>query len=69
MAHKCAVSGVEDYDMKGIHTTDPHVPYTWEETVVNLVNLPHVPLILIKNCVFFIHVFVLIMIGIIAIPV
>jgi hypothetical protein len=39
LAHKCALKGVEDYDVKGIEMIDPHKPYSWEETVVNLVVL------------------------------
>lgn len=39
MSHKSALKGVEDYDVKGVHTINAEAPYTWEETVVNLTVL------------------------------
>lgn len=38
LAHKSALKGVEDYELKGIHSMNPETPQSWEETVVNLVN-------------------------------
>lgn len=40
MSHKSALSGVEDYEVNGIHSINPEAPYTWEETVVNVVAAP-----------------------------
>jgi|688.fasta_scaffold342265_1 hypothetical protein len=30
---------VEDYRLDGVHLIDPHKPFTWEETVVNLLTM------------------------------
>ena len=38
MAHRCAMGKVEDYHLDGVHLIDPHIPVTWEETVVNLLT-------------------------------
>ena len=38
MAHRCAMGKVEDYHLDGVHCIDPHLPLTWEETVVNLLT-------------------------------
>lgn len=43
MSHKSALKGVEDYDTKGVHTINAEAPYTWEETVVNLVRDDLIP--------------------------
>ena len=37
LAHKSALKGVEDYDIKGVDRLNPETPVTWEEAVVNLV--------------------------------
>lgn len=40
MAHKTALHGVEDYDVKAMDNfTDPPRPFTWEEAVVNLLTI------------------------------
>jgi hypothetical protein len=39
MSHKCALNGVEDYDVKAIVDFNEPYPLTWEETVVNLLTL------------------------------
>jgi len=36
LAHKSALNGVEDFDVKAIENINPDVPMSWEETVVNL---------------------------------
>jgi hypothetical protein len=33
------MGGVEDYRVDGVHLIDPHKPFTWEETVVNLLTM------------------------------
>lgn len=38
LSHKSALKGVEDYNVKAINSTNPEAPYSWEETVVNLVT-------------------------------
>ena len=42
MSHKCALHGVEDYDIKGVENLSDSVPVSWEELIVN-------PLILDMN--------------------
>jgi hypothetical protein len=39
LSHKCALHGVEDYDLKGVENlNDPH-PISWEEAIVNPIVL------------------------------
>lgn len=39
LAHKSALKGVEDYEERGVDDLNPEAPLTWEETVVNLVQI------------------------------
>ncbi|KAL4452933.1 hypothetical protein ABPG74_002498 [Tetrahymena malaccensis] len=39
MAHKCALKGVEDYEVNALEQIDPLKPQSWEECVVNLTVL------------------------------
>ena len=39
MSHRCAMGEVEDYRLDGVNLIDPHMPVTWEETVVNLLTM------------------------------
>jgi len=39
MAHKCALKGVEDYEVNGLDNIDVLKPQSWEECVVNLTVL------------------------------
>lgn len=38
LAHKSALKGVEDYNVKAVDDLNPEKPLTWEETVINLVK-------------------------------
>jgi hypothetical protein len=39
MSHKCAMNGVEEYDIKGVSDLNHPCPYTWQEAIVNLVSI------------------------------
>ena len=39
MSHKCAMQGVEEYDIKGVQNLNFPAPYSWQEAVVNLITI------------------------------
>jgi len=38
-SHKCALYGVEDYDVKGVDNLNDPIPVSWEELIVNPLTL------------------------------